>query len=237
MAALHNVRARSQYRTLSEQEIEARQKRDEETKRREAAERSAALWAAADAPPRFKSVNLDKLPDGLPDQYHQACGVVRTLLKQPAIMCLIGSNGTGKTAIACGLIRDFCLEHRRALYCKHVHYFDAMKSTFCPSAKMTLEERNKTFFVPELLVVDEFGEGICQSDDPARDVTQFERRRFTTLVDDRDAAGKSTVIISNLGRDRLLDALGTSVESRLKKGGIFPCHWEDLRGRNLKTAI
>lgn len=177
------------------------------------------LFSQAKVPDRFSTVDLHKLPDWSPDGYRDLAQLLLTLREvQPdgaaRIIAIGGDRGRGKTALACGLIRDFCRLGRSALYARVRDYFDALDG-------VPWEEKPRVkqkYQMPELLVMDEV---------QVRDAGKaWQDNELTHLIDHRYGAGLVTVLLSNLKPGALTANLGESINRRLGEGyGIVETDW------------
>lgn len=190
----------------------------------ELASKSRDLFLQAKIPERYADADLEHLVSGLPREYTDTAMTLRSLVDEPTLLALVGSHGTGKTWMACGLARVFCRNHKSALYCRAIDFFMDLKSTFGGAAKKNLVEVEAVYRRPHLLIIDEMD---VRSDTPWEDMV------LTSVIDARYAATKCTVLISNKSREELTDRLGPRLADRFRDndGCCITCAWPTLRGR------
>ncbi len=157
--------------------------------------------------------------------FARAVGQLRAIEARPALVAMLGHRGPGKTWMACGLVRAFCLAGRQAKYLDAVDYFVAVKETFGRSAKLDQSQVEARLIRPDLIVIDEVDE---------RGDTPWEDRMLTRLVNKRYAANRATVLISNQTEKLFAKRVGDSIADRIRdRGGFIACTWPSLRGRVL----
>lgn len=143
-------------------------------------------------------------------------------LTRPFSIKLYGDPGTGKTYFMLALIRDL-LENKR-LPRSMIRFITAMElddrvdEEFkkCGSASYFLQSLKDDAY----LFVDDFG--IEKSKDRAE-------RNYYSLLDDRLANGKPTVITTNLKEEEILAIYGARIHSRLKQCITVHIKGEDQR--------
>jgi DNA replication protein DnaC len=169
---------------------------------------------------RFAEVNLRQLREDLPQEYKD---LARDLLAlgdrsdELAVMAIGGPRGVGKTALACGLVRDF---YERG---KYGFIRDTLvllqEITDAPfDRKEYLRDRVRR---ADLVVFDEVQE---------RDES-FKRHEgeLVALINHRYAAQRATLILTNLEPEALAGNLGDSIVRRLiETGGFRAATWDRL---------
>jgi Cdc6-like AAA superfamily ATPase len=173
--------------------------------------RRQLCWEASRIPPRYVDAEL-----GLADPAHApAVDRLKALLDRRAwMLALAGPRGTGKTFLACALVREFCRRGQRARYATAADIFDAIRRAFGrdgDEARRVVDGLR----LPELLVIDEV---------QVRSNTEWETNQLTGLIDTRYGTRATTLLVANLPAQELLDHLGTSAAGRLvEDGGIVTC--------------
>lgn len=161
-------------------------------------------------PEIFNNIDINELSPNLPAGYRALARMMLALRDEPKLLAIGGPRGTGKTALASGLIRKFCESGRPALYSTAHEYFDGLTSE-----EWEAKERfRKRHYAPDLLVLDE-----VQVRDSNR---EWQNNELTTLIDNRHRSGLTTVLISNLTPEALRANLGDSIWRRLIETGGQP---------------
>ena len=122
------------------------------------------------------------------------CGEFKSLV-------MLGNAGTGKTHLACGIIREAGGKYRTA-----PEIVEEMRRTKSFSANETEGDIIDYYGRLKLLVIDEIGRGISATD---------EKYMIYQLVNARYNKRKSTVLISNLGKSDFLQYIGVAAADRL----------------------
>lgn len=178
------------------------------------------LWEASGTPARYLDADLDAMGDDTPPEQIKVIARLKSLREDPSILGLIGTRGTGKTAMGIGTIRDYCRHGKQAKYLRAMDLFRAIRSTFGGKNQSEAEIVAK-YTRPDLIVIDEI---------QVRSESEWENNVLIDLIDARYAAMKSTIVIGNLAPDALVKNLGESISSRLQEaGGIVVCKWASYR--------
>lgn len=214
---------------LPQEEINRRAQREAELASSDKRDRALALWGQAKIPKRYQAADIENLIAGVPKEYREVAMTLRSLVDEPALMALVGPNGTGKTYMACGLARVFCRNQKSALYCRAIDFFMDLKATFGAAAKKNLKDVEAEYRKPELLIIDEMG---------VRSDTAWEDVALTSVIDARYANEKCTLLIDNRTRDELTERLGARLSDRFKDndGCCISCDWPSLRGTFTATG-
>ena len=122
------------------------------------------------------------------------CGEFKSLI-------IIGNAGTGKTHLACGIIREAGGKYRTA-----PEIVEEMRRAKSFTAAETEAEIIDYYGRVRLLVIDEIGRGISATE---------EKYMIYQLVNARYNTRKPTVLISNLGKSDFLQYIGVAAADRL----------------------
>ena len=122
------------------------------------------------------------------------CGEFKSLV-------LIGSAGTGKTHLACAIIREAGGKYRTA-----PDIVEEMRRAKSFTANDTEADIIKYYGHVPLLVIDEIGRGIAATD---------EKYMLYQILNARYNTRKPTVLISNLGKSDFLQYIGVAAADRL----------------------
>lgn len=196
----------------------------DEAKRRNEARQAAILasdrYAAAGVPTRYRlTVTTAKHPRWV-TVYNHARAIVDNA---GSTVVLTGSRGTGKTHMACELIRHACA----TTTARYETWADVLRRWREALTDGGESERKVVgdFSRVGLLVVDEI--------EVAKD-GEFGDRCMRELIDRRYRNLRSTVLLSNLSVEALSARLDPSILSRMQEcGEIIPCDWPSFR---LNTA-
>ena len=137
------------------------------------------------------------------------CGAFRTLV-------LIGTAGTGKTHLACGVVREYGGKFANA-----PDIVEEIRRAKSFSADQTEKQIIDYYSHVKLLVVDEIGRGISATD---------EKYMLYQLINARYNTRKPTVLISNFTKADFLKYIGVAAADRLvESGDIVEMNGESFR--------
>lgn len=177
-------------------------------------ERVQRCIEAAHMPDRHMSTPLNPHP-----KQKRVFDQVNELVGTGAIVVLAGNRGTGKTQIACEVIKTVCANGKKAEYVKAMALFLAIRETY--GGKGSEAQAITRYVAPVLLVIDEFQE---------RTESAFEDRVLTHIIDRRYDALKDTIIVTNLTPVDFANKAGASIMDRIRETGtIIECAWESFR--------
>ena len=140
------------------------------------------------------------------------CGEFKSLV-------MIGNAGTGKTHLACAIIREAGGKYRTA-----PDIVEEMRRAKSFTAAETEAEIIDYYGRLKLLVIDEIGRGISATD---------EKYMIYQLVNARYNTRKPTVLISNLGKSDFLQYIGVAAADRLVESAEV---WE-LNGESYRREL
>lgn len=171
------------------------------------------------------------------EEWLAAIETARPVIETGGIVVMVGDRGPGKTQMAAELARkgawpddrdeftraDGLVVHRgkTALYRRAMDIFldlrDASKNHVKSSEKEVISKLGNV----GLLVVDEFQE---------RGDSEWENRIMKNLLDKRYASERPTIIIANMKRREIFDALGASIVDRATENGkSIEFNWPSYR--------
>ena len=196
---------------------------DEEIRQKESkqeAEASFERYKKSDVPERYYTESLDtyQVTNKMQKSAAQAigeflrdikCGVFRTLV-------LIGTAGTGKTHLACGVVREY-----GGKYATAPDIVEEIRRAKSFSADQTEKQIIDNYSHVKLLVVDEIGRGIAATD---------EKYMLYQIINARYNTRKPTVLISNFTKADFLKYIGVAAADRLvESGDIVEMNGESYR--------
>lgn len=210
---------------FTESETDAAERRE----RANASERQRLLSQAA-IPERYKTASLNDVSQvPLKDRakYEKAIAALRVASTGGSIVGLCGSRGPGKTHMVCALVTECCNQLIRARYTTAMNIFLAIKREYGRQGGDE-SKAEQQFLEPALLVIDEI---------QVRGETPWEDVRLTHMLDTRYANKKTTILVTNLTKDKLTQSVGESITDRFFDfGGVIECGWESLRGRLIEPT-
>ena len=137
------------------------------------------------------------------------CGAFRTLV-------FIGSAGTGKTHLACGVVREY-----GGKYATAPDIVEVIRRAKSFSADQTEKKIIDSYSHKSLLVIDEIGRGIAATD---------EKYMLYQIINARYNTRKPTVLISNFTKADFLKYIGVAAADRLVESGeIVEMNGESFR--------
>ena len=150
----------------------------------------------------------------------EALAKLRSDKKTGYLSALVGTRGTGKTQLAVCLLYDACFDLRRCRYIEAATLCDALRAGV--GEERGVMRRLNEFADFEFLVIDEMA---------LRLHTEFEDIQLTRLLDRRyHIAGHDTLLISNEVPKQFIEAVGSSIASRIQETGrIIETKWPSFR--------
>ena len=214
---------------IQQPEVERRTAEIRNRKANQDALRKEALRASG-VPERFLDCDVWHWQRGM-DKQREVWDVVKSycmriedVIQHGRCLVLFGQSGTGKTHLACGIIRHVCEKGGVGRYTTAGDAIGMIRSTYSKGADKTEEDAMAELCRVDVLVIDEVGR---QSDSNHERETMFRvlNRRYSDL--------KPTVLVSNLDRVALFNFLGQAVCDRLMEAGgrFLNFDWASQRSR------
>ena len=211
-----------------------------EDRQRQAESAGARAWeqrlAAAGIPRRFWSLDFEDYRADLPEQSHALTTTQRYAEKFAAILergtCLVfcGAPGTGKTHLACALLKHLLwFENRPVAFTSTYHLLRRIKDTWRSESEEREQAVIDRFVALDLLVLDEVG---IQFGSETEKLLLFE------VLNGRYEAVRPSLLISNLAAPELQHYLGARLLDRLRENGgvLVPFTWASARGDTGETS-
>lgn len=142
-------------------------------------------------------------------------------------MILLGATGTGKTHLACGLLRHVIEKGGTGQYTTVMDMLGRIKATFSGKGETetdVIDELTKC----DLLVIDEVGRSLDSN---------YEVAQFFRVLDKRYQWQKPTVLATNLTQPKLREFLGDAVVDRLREAGGALLSFDWASQRSTKRVV
>lgn len=201
----------------------------------EAAERLRHQMAlAAGIPQRYAGLTVEDFHplfdrmNGAVAHVKAYCGAMGVHRRDGRGMLLIGPIGTGKTHASSVIAGAACREGLSVRWTTEDAMFRRIRDTWGERGDSEADAV-AAFTDPDLLVIDELGR---------RDRGEHGKRLLDTILDERYAQVRPTVITTNLSRQRLEGDLGESIWSRIRstmRAVVF--NWQNLREEGARHAV
>ncbi len=140
-----------------------------------------------------------------------------------ANLVMSGQVGTGKTMLACAMVNRLLATGRRVRIAKLGDIVRTIKDSWQKTGCKTETEIIRELVQLDLLVIDEVGQ---------QRGTETELLLIFEIIDGRYQAMLPTVLISNLDKDGIRDAIGDRAFDRLRQDGgkLVAFNWGSMRG-------
>ena len=210
-------------RDMTPEEIAARDAEIERRERQQAAQEKIERYKKSGVPERYFYESLDtyKINNEMQTTAAKAatnflhavkCGEFKSLV-------MIGNAGTGKTHLACAIIREAGGKYRTA-----PDIVEEMRRAKSFTAAETEAEIIDYYGRIKLLVIDEIGRGISATD---------EKYMLYQILNARYNTRKPTVLISNLRKADFLQYIGVAAADRLVESAEI---WE-MNGESYRREL
>ena len=192
-------------RNMTPEEIAEHDAEIERRERQQAAQEKIERYQKSGVPERYFKESLDTYQ--ITNEMQTTAAKVATNFLH-AVKCgefkslvMIGNAGTGKTHLACAIIREAGGKYRTA-----PDIVEEMRRAKSFTAAETEADIIDYYGRLKLLVIDEIGRGISATD---------EKYMIYQIVNARYNTRKPTVLISNLGKSDFLQYIGVAAADRL----------------------
>ena len=210
-------------RDMTPEEMAAHDAEIERRERQQAAQEKIERYKKSGVPERYFNEALDtfKITNAMQSTAAKAatnflhavkCGEFKSLV-------MIGNAGTGKTHLACGIIREAGGKYRTA-----PDIVEEMRRAKSFTAAETEAEIIDYYGRIKLLVIDEIGRGISATD---------EKYMLYQILNARYNTRKPTVLISNLRKADFLQYIGVAAADRLVESAEI---WE-MNGESYRREL
>lgn len=140
-------------------------------------------------------------------------------------LIIYGNCGTGKTHLACAILREILNTGRSCLYITAMDLMRKIKSTWGKDGSEKERAALASLVEPDLLVIDEVGVQHGADGGTNSDLTII-----TEVIDKRGWSNRPNIVVTNLDLDELPIWVGERVVSRLREhGGILAMEGPDWR--------
>lgn len=191
--------------------------------------RMATDLGRAAIPPRYQRRSLETYQVELPGQKQalEVCqayaGNTKRTLAEGENLLLIGSVGTGKTHLACGVARKFLEAGHTALYVRTAELISMVRETWRPDSKKTERKVMRELSEYDLLVIDEIG---------VQAATENEQQILFNVINGRNEQMRPVILISNLDADGIKKMLGERSYDRIREcARVVQFNWQSWRGK------
>lgn len=152
------------------------------------------------------------------------CMRIEDVIQHGRCLVLFGESGTGKTHLACGIIRHVVEKGGTGHYTTIQDAIGRIRSTYSKKADASEDEVLDQFCKVDVLVLDELGR---QSD------SAHERETMFRILNRRYADLRPTVLVTNLDRVNLHQFIGQALADRLLEAGgrFINFDWASQRSR------
>lgn len=192
-------------RDMTPEEIAAREAEIERQERQQAEREKLERYQKSGVPERYYNEALDTYKINNEMQATAAKAATNFL---HAVKCgefksfvMLGNAGTGKTHLACAIIREAGGKYRTA-----PEIVEEMRRAKSFTANDTEADIIQYYGHVSLLVIDEIGRGIAATD---------EKYMLYQILNARYNTRKPTILISNLGKSDFLQYIGVATADRL----------------------
>lgn len=176
----------------------------------------AHLFDGAAIPPRYRQHSLDTYQVTSAEQ-RAALGIcrdyvsdIRKTVSTGANLLFIGTVGTGKTHLACGIARAFLNAGRTAKYIRVADLIAMVRETWRPDSKRSERAVYRELCAVDLLVLDEVG---------VQAGSENEQQILFNVINKRNEEMRPMILLSNLTVPKIREMLGERSHDRIHENG------------------
>jgi DNA replication protein DnaC len=168
--------------------------------------------SARGVPGQLLGINLDRIPEAIPEEYRLIAKELRSLIRNPRLIFLAGPKQRGKTALAAGMMREFFENGKPSV-------FMVPAADLSRDPRKTANELPSKFYQADLLVIDDM-QGRDRSVEPL----------IFALLETRYSRGQATIVISSMDPSAIAEDMGDDRARRMLHISNFTkCEWPSLR--------
>jgi DNA replication protein DnaC len=193
------------------------------------ATRVVAMYDKARLPKRYRNVGFKNFTASSPAQksalevaqkFHGGFDVA---LRDGSFLIFQGAPGTGKTHLACALLRNLLHDGATGIYLSAIDAIRMLRESWQKGAELTELETLKKLERFDLLVMDEIG---------VQFATDAERIQLFDILNRRYAELRPTVLITNLTVTEMQSTLGERIFDRFREvATVVTFNWPSFRGQ------
>ena len=172
--------------------------------------------------PRFKTKTLENYSTDN-DEQKKALAAARWFLKcfeYATGLIFIGTPGTGKNHLACGIIQEVVKQDKTAILTTTMKMIRKVKDSW---TDRDIKEGDviTLYTEPSLLVIDEIG---------VQFGSETEKLYISEIINDRYEAMKPTILLGNVTKEELIEQMGDRVIDRFRENGkMIVFNWGSYR--------
>ena len=157
-----------------------------------------------------KSITLDSIDNYIfLDRQDADPSRIYTRLRQNKSLVLSGPPGTGKTTLACALMRK-CFDQNKTIVIKRwYHWLVKMRGVYQDEQIRDMEQFLRPSVKADYLLLDELGTDAKQS------ATPFEQEQLMYIISERHGNDKPTIVTTNLTREEISSIYSEAIYQRL----------------------